>query len=72
MADVKQLPVRLDSAAYEQLRALSYVTGVPMNRIIGLALESFMAGPGRTELVNAAGENARTRHREILDKLAAV
>jgi hypothetical protein len=65
----KQLPVRLDLDLYNQIKAISYLTGTSMNSMIGTAVAKWLETEGRQELINAAGQHGRERYRVILDKL---
>jgi len=69
-ADTKQaLTLRLPPELHEMLRTHAYLTRRSINETVTEVIARWLAGPGRDEIVNAAGADAQDVHRIALDKL---
>lgn len=65
----QSLSFRPPAALHKQLRIHAALTGRPINETMVKVLEEWMAGPGRDEMVDAAGEQAQRENRVALDAL---
>ena len=69
-ADTKQLPLRLPKPTYDALKATAFFTDRSMNDIVTVAVQNYLDTEGRAALLTASVAKARTRYRDVLDKLA--
>jgi hypothetical protein len=65
----RALTLRLPPELHEELRTHAYLTHRPINETLTELISQWLKGPGRDEMVRAAGDDARKVHRVALDKL---
>jgi hypothetical protein len=68
--ETKQLPLRLPKPTYDALKTTAFFTERSMNDIVTVALQQYLDTEGRAALLAASVQKARTRYRDVLDKLA--
>lgn len=67
--DRQALTLRLPPELHDQLRTHAYLTRKSINETLTEVVTSWLNGPGRDEMIDAAGTDARDVHRVALDKL---
>lgn len=67
--DRQALTLRLPPELHEQLRTHAYLTRRSINETLTEVIDRWLSGPGRDEIVRAAGADAQDVHRVALDKL---
>lgn len=68
--ETKQLPLRLPKPTYDALKASAFFTDRSMNDIVTVAVQTYLDTEGRAALLASSVKKARTRYRDVLDKLA--
>lgn len=70
VTEIRQPPINVPRALYDELRMVALVSGVEVDEHVARALRAYLDDGGREAAVTGFAERARRRHRDALDLLA--